>query len=397
MPLTNIACRNAKPKESQYTLFDEKGLFLLVSPTGGKWWRMKYRYQGKEKRLSLGTYPETPLAEARERRDKARKLLARGIDPAEARKDEKAETQAKGDTFETVAREWFDKFKPRWSEGHAGQIMRRFELNAFPWIGACPIKEISAPELLAVARRIESRGALEMAHRLLQACGQVFKYAVATGRAERDPSGDLRGALPPTNEKHHASLTAPKDVAQLLQAVDGYTGGIVTRCALQMAALTFVRPGELRHAEWTEINFDTTEWRIPGHKMKMKTQHIVPLSRQSLAALHELHPLTSSARYVFPSERTGQRPMSENTVNAALRRLGYSKEQMTGHGFRSIASTMLNEMGWNRDAIERQLAHAERNNVRAAYNFAEFLPLRREMMQAWADYLDGLRIGTNSI
>jgi integrase len=397
MKLTAVEVKNAKPKDRPYRMFDGGGMYLEILPAGGRYWRMKYRFGGKEKRLAFGVYPDVSLAQARERRDAARKILAQDMDPADIRNAQKAEALARGETFEIVAREWFEKFKPRWSEGHAGQIMRRFELNTFPWIGAKPIKEILAPELLAMARRIESRGALEMAHRVLQACGQVFRYAVATGRAERDPTGDLRGALPPTNEKHHASLTAPKEVAQLLRAIDGYTGGIVTRCALQLAALTFVRPGELRHAEWTEINFDTAEWRIPAHKMKMKAQHIVPLSRQALVALHEIHPLTSSARYVFPSERTGQRPMSENTVNAALRRLGYSKEQMTGHGFRSIASTMLNEMGWNRDAIERQLAHAERNNVRAAYNFAEFLPLRREMMQAWADHLDSLRTGAKVI
>jgi len=255
------------------------------------------------------------------------------------------------------------------------------------------VRDILAPELLATIRRIESRGAIETAHRTLQNCGQVFRYAVASGYADRDISGDLRGAIPPTKEKHHASVTDPKDVAALLRTIESYAGSFVTMCALRLAPMTFVRPGELRHAEWGEIDLDKAEWRIPAEKMKMREQHIVPLSRQAVAILRELHPLTGAGKYVFPSVRTQARPMSENTVNAALRRLGYAKDEMTGHGFRSMASTLLNEMGWNRDAIERQLAHAERNSIRAAYNFAEFLPERRKMMQAWADYLDKLRAG----
>ena len=271
--------------------------------------------------------------------------------------------------------------------------MRRFEMDVFPWIGTRPVRDILAPELLATIRRIESRGAIETAHRTLQNCGQVFRYAVASGYADRDISGDLRGAIPPTKEKHHASVTDPKDVAALLRTIESYAGSFVTMCALRLAPMTFVRPGELRHAEWSEIDLDKAEWRIPAEKMKMREQHIVPLSRQAVAILRELHPLTGAGKYVFPSVRTQARPMSENTVNAALRRLGYAKDEMTGHGFRSMASTLLNEMGWNRDAIERQLAHAERNSIRAAYNFAEFLPERRKMMQAWADYLDKLRAG----
>ncbi|WP_027368272.1 tyrosine-type recombinase/integrase [Desulfocurvibacter africanus] len=394
MPLSDTSVRNAKPESKPRKLSDGGGMFLLVTPSGGKWWRFKYRFKGKEKLLSLGVYPDVSLKEARERRDEARKLLANGIDPSETRK---AEKNSQADSFEEVAREWYDKFKPSWSDSHAMRILRRLEQNIFPWLGSRPIKTISAPDLLAVIRRIETRGAVETAHRALQNCGQIFRYAVACGRAERDPSGDLRGALPPSEEKHHASLTDPKAVAALLRDIDDYEGSFVTRCALRLAPLVFVRPGELRHAEWSEIDLDHAEWRIPAEKMKARTMHIVPLSKQAVEIMRELHALTGQGKYLFPSVRTSARPMSENTVNAALRRLGYSKDEMTGHGFRSMASTILNEQGWNRDAIERQLAHAERNSVRAAYNYAEFLPERRRMMQSWSDYLDALRSGTKII
>ena len=267
----------------------------------------------------------------------------------------------------------------------------------FPWIGGRPIAEINAPELLVVLRRVESRGAIETSHRALQNCGRVFRYAVATGRAQRDPSGDLRGALTPVQERHHASITDPKKVGELIRAIEGYQGEFISKCALRLAPLLFVRPGELRKAEWTEIDLDGAEWRIPGARMKMRQQHIVPLPKQAVAILRELHAVTGEKRFVFPGARTTGRSMSENTVNAALRRLGYSREEMTGHGFRSMASTLLNELGWNRDAIERQLAHAERDSVRAAYNYAEHLPERRKMMQAWADYLDALARGAKVI
>ena len=397
MSLTDAAARNAKPKEKLYRLKDDRGLCLEVAPSGGKRWRFRYLFGGKANMLSLGVYPDVPLAGARERRDEARRLLAQGIDPSTIRKAEKGQIVQEGETVERVAREWFAKFSPAWSTSHGTRIIRRLERDIFPWIGQKPIREVNAPELLSVVRRIESRGAVETAHRALQNCSQVFRYAVATGRAERDPSADLRGALPPSKEKHHASLTDSKAVAELLRAIDGYQGSFVTLCALRLAPMLFVRPGELRHAEWREIDLDAAEWRIPGPKMKMKEQHIVPLSRQAVEVLRELHPLTGSGKYVFPSVRTPARPMSENTVNAALRRMGYTKEEMTGHGFRSMASTILNEEGWNRDAIERQLAHAERNSIRAAYNFAEFLPERRKMMQAWADLLDGLKAGAKVI
>jgi len=393
MPLTDVAVRNAKPGPKTVRLRDERGLYLEISPKGGKWWRFRYMLKGKANMLSLGVYPDISLKDARIRRDEARKLLANGIDPGQARKDQKAEAIEDSNTFEKVAREWFAKFRLTWTASHGDRIMRRFEKDIFPWIGARPIKDILAPELLTTARRIEARGAMETAHRALQNCGQVFRFGVASGYTDRDISGDLRGAIPPSKEKHHPSVTDPKEVAALLRAIETYQGSFITLCALRLAPLTFVRPGELRRAEWEEINLDAKEWRIPKAKMKMRQQHIVPLSNQAMRVLQDLHPLTGSGRYLFPSVRTAARPMSENTVNGALRRLGYSKEEMTGHGFRSMASTLLNEMGWNRDAVERQLAHAERNNIRAAYNYAEYLSERRKMMQGWADYLDKLRAG----
>ena len=398
MPLTEIAVRNAKARAKPARLFDAGGLYLEISPSGGKWWRFKYRFGEKEKRLSLGVYPEVSLKAARAKRDDARRLLADGIDPSEHRQQSKSALTAKSvNSFEAIAREWFAKFSENWVDTHSSKIIRRLERDLFPWLGARPINSITAPELLSALRRIESRGALETAHRAMQNCGQVFRYAVATGRAERDPIGDLRGALPPVKEKHHASIRDPKAIGALLRAIDGYEGSLITKCALRLAPLLFVRPGELRKAEWTEFNLDAAEWRIPAERMKMREQHIVPLSTQAVAILRELHALTGARRYVFPGARTNGRPMSENTVNAGLRRLGYAKNEMTGHGFRSIASTLLNEQGWHRDAIERQLAHAERDNVRAAYNFAEHLPERRKMMQAWSDYLDGLKVGADVI
>jgi len=394
MALTDKTIRAVKHGHKPVRLFDSGGLYLEVAPNGGKWWRLKYRFTGKEKRLSLGVYPHISLKQARDRRDDAKKLLANGVDPSEQRKATKAAvTERAANSFEAVAREWFASFSKKWVKGHSDKILRRLEHNVYPHIGGRPIAEITSKEMLSVLRKVEDRGAIETAHRTKQNCSQVFRYAVATGRADRDPTVELRGALAPAKERHHPSITEPKAIGALLRAIDGYEGSMVTQCALKLAPLTFVRPGELRRAEWSEFNLDKAEWRIPAARMKMREQHIVPLSKQAVAALAALHPLTGSGSYVFPGARTNGRPMSENTVNAALRRLGYSKDQMTGHGFRSMASTHLNEQGWHRDAIERQLAHAERDDVRAAYNFAEHLPERRKMMQAWADYLDGLRAG----
>lgn len=398
MPLTDIAIKSAKPGPKPVKLSDGGGLFLLVTPTGGKWWRLKYRIGGKEKLLSLGVYPDVPLRDAREKRDSARKLIAAGGDPSEQRKATK-QAQAGAESFEAVAREWYAKFSPSWVPSHGERIIRRLEADVFPWIGSKPIADIKAPELLSVARRIHGRGALETAHRALQNCGQVFRYAVATGRAERDPTGDLRGALPSPKEKHHASITDPAEIGALLRDMDSYSGSHIVKCALRLAPHVFVRPGELRKAEWSEFDFEKAEWRIPAARMKMREMHIVPLSRQAIAILREIEPLTATPRhpqskqtlYVFHGARTRDRPMSENAILAALRRMGYSKDEMTGHGVRSMASTLLHEQGWNHQAIERQLAHAERNAVSAAYNYAEHLPERRKMMQAWSNYLDILR------
>jgi len=393
MALTHIAIKNAKPREKAYKLSDEKGLFLLVTPAGGKYWRFKYRFGGKEKQLALGVSPEVSLAEAREKRDKARKMIADNIDPGIVKQASKRATLlASENSFQAVALEWYGKFSTQWVASHGDRTLRRLEKDVFPWIGKRPINEIKAPELLIVLRRIENRGAIETAHRIQQICGQVFRYAIATGRGERDISADLRGAIPPTRKRHYATIVEPKKIAELLCAIQTYEGYFVTKCALQLAPLFFVRPGELRQAEWEEFNFETNEWRIPAEKMKMKTTHIVPLSTQALNILKELQTYTGHSPYVFPSIRTLRRPMSNNTVLGALRRLGYGTDEMTGHGFRSMASTLLNEQGWNRDAIERQLAHAERNNIRAAYNYAEYLPERRKMMQHWADYLESLTV-----
>lgn len=391
MALTDTKVRTVKPKEKPFKIADGKGLFLVVQPNGSKYWRFRYRFADKEKLLALGIYPDVTLADARRKRDEARKQLADDIDPGMAKQLKKlAKKQVAENSFESVTREWHIKFSSKWTPEHGAKILTRLEKDVFPWLGHRPITEITAPELLTVLRRIENRGAIETAHRTHQNCGQIFRYAIAIGKAERDVSADLRGAIPPVKKRHLASITDPKSIGNLLRAIKGYNGFLVTKCALQLAPLVFVRPGELRKAEWSEINFETAEWRIPPEKMKMRITHIVPLSTQAITLLREIHALTGHEKYVFPSLRTNSRPMSNNAVLAALRRLGYAKDEMSGHGFRSMASTLLNEQGWNRDAIERQLAHAERNNIRAAYNYAEYLPERRKMMQHWADYLESL-------
>jgi integrase len=391
VPLTDTAIRNAKPGAKLVRLFDERGLYLEISPTGGKWWRLKYRFAGKEKRLSLGVYPDVSLKDARDRRDASRKLLTDGIDPSENRKAGKAaRADRAANSFEVVAREWFVKYSATWAASHGGRIIRRFERDIFPWIGGRPIAEVTAPELLAVVRRIENRGALETAHRALGNCGQVFRYAVATGRAMRDPSGDLRGALPPVRGEHFAATTEPKRVAGLLRAMDSYEGTLTVRCALRLAPLVFVRPGELRKAEWADIDLDAAEWRYTV--TKTGTPHIVPLSRQAVEILRELHALTGRGRFVFPGARSNARPMSDNAILAAMRRMGIGKDEMSGHGFRAVARTILDEvLGIRPDYIEHQLAHAVRDPNGRAYNRTAHLPERRKMMQQWADYLDKLK------
>jgi integrase len=395
MALFDTKIKGVKPSGKQIKLFDAGGLFLLVTPKGGKLWRFKYRFDRKEKLLALGAYPEITLAEARERRDKARKQLANDIDPGAVRKAMKEAETEETETFEVIAREWHTKFKTTtWTEGHALTIMSRLERDLFPWIGTRPINQIKAQELLILLRRVEARGALESAHRIRTIAGQVFRYAVATGRAERDPSGDLKGALPQPGEKHHAAITEPKEVAPLLRAIDGYQGHFVVKCALRLAPMFFVRPGELRNAEWEEVDLDEAVWNIPAHKMKMKQSHIVPLCKQAVQILTELKELTGASRYVFPSGRSFARPMSNNAILAALRRMGYDKDTMTGHGFRAMARTILDEVLQVRpDFIEHQLAHAVRDPNGRAYNRTAHLAERRKMMEQWADYLDKLKAG----
>ncbi len=391
MPLTDTAIRNAKPADKTRKLYDERGLYLEVSKNGGKWWRLKYRFNGKEKRLSLGVYPDISLKDARDRRDDARKLLANAIDPSEHRKAKKASSAEWAEnSFEVVAREWFAKYSPNWTAGHGDRIIRRLERDIFPWIGEKPIGAITAPELLSVVQRIEKRGALETAHRALGNCGQVFRYAVATGRAERDPSTDLRGALPPVKVEHFAAVTEPKQVAEMLRAMDGYEGTLTVSCALRLAPLVFVRPVELRKAKWADIDLDKAEWRYMV--TKTGTQHIVPLSRQAVEILRELYPLTGNGCYVFPGARSKDRPMGDNAILAAMRRMGIGKEEMSGHGFRAMARTILDEvLGIRPDFIEHQLAHAGRDPNGRAYNRTAHLPERRKMMQDWADYLDKIK------
>jgi integrase len=388
--LTDAAIRAAKPRQKSYKLFDGHGLYLEVVPTGSKLWRLKYRHDGRENRLALGAHPATSLKEARERRDAARRQLGAGIDPSSQRQAEKLAT---ANTFEAIAREWLALQEKKLAPTTFAKAQWTFETLVFPYIGSRPIAKLGATDVLKVLKRIEGRGIHETAHRTRQRCSQVFRYAVQTERAAHDVSADLRGALAPVVSEHHASITEPARIGELLRAIHGYGGHLVTAYALKLAPLLFVRPGELRRAEWTEFDLDGTEphWRIPAAKMKMGEQLVVPLAIQALALLRELHPLTGGGQYVFPSLRSGSRPMSDGTVNAALRRMGYTTEEMTGHGFRSLASTCLNEQGYHPDLIELQLAHAERNQVRAAYNKAQRLPERRQMMQAWADYLEGLR------
>jgi integrase len=392
--LNETKIRAAKLKERPYKLFDKRGLFLLVTPTGGRLWRLRYRIGALEKLISLGAYPDLTLKRAREKRDEARRLIADDIDPSAQRKAQRA---ALLDTFEGVAQEWLALHSKSLSPETLSILGARLNSALYPYLGSRPVAAITAQELLVVIRRIEARGRHETAHRVRALAGRVLRFAVATGRAQHDVAADLRDALAPVRSRNFASVTDPARVGELMRAIDGYTGYPVTALALKLAPLVFVRPGELRAAEWSEFDLPNAEWRIPAVRMKMKEPHIVPLARQAITILHELEPLARGGRYLFPSLRTRDRPMSENTINAALRRLGYSSEEQTGHGFRSMASTLLNEQGFPPDVIELQLAHTERNKVRAAYNKAQRLPERRKMMQAWADYLDGLRAGANVI
>ncbi|MEN1924816.1 tyrosine-type recombinase/integrase [Luteimonas qiangzhengi] len=409
MPLTATAIRNSRAGPKPQRLPDGGGLYLLIPAAKGapapapaavsRWWRLDYRrpVTGTRNTLSLGTYPDVSLADARRKREEARKLLAEGVDPGAARKTGKAEAvTAAANTFGAVAAEWAEmqrkKYAPR------TYIKSQWLLQQAADLDATPIREITPPLVLAVLRKIEAKGHHETAHRVKTKVGQVIRYAIATGRADRDPTADLRGALAPVVTTSHAAVTDPADVADLLRGIDGYVGQPTTQAALKLAPLLFLRPGELRGMEWGELDLDSDAptLRIRGERMKMKEGHVVPLSRQAVAILRELHAVTGSGTYVFPSLQSRQSYMSENTINTALRRMGYDNKTMTGHGFRAMASTRLNEMGYAVDVIERQLAHAERNKVRAAYNRAQYMVERRKMMQEWADYLDALKAGVKA-
>lgn len=386
--LTAVEAAKAKPRAKKYKLAAGGGLYLEVMPTGAKYWRWKYRHAGKEKRIALGVFPDVSLADARQRRDEERAKLREGEDPAAQRRAKKlAAHMAAENSFEAVAGEWLATKKNEWTDDQQTKVGAWLEQHVFPWIGAMPIAELEAPEILAMLRKLVVRGTLHTAGRVRQTVSAVFRYAIATGRAKRDPAADLRDALPKASAQNFAALTEPQDVAQLLRAIDGYQGQPVTLAALRLAPLVFQRPGELRAAAWSEFDLDAAEWKIPAARRKLRKAaktsrstppHIVPLSTQAVVILRDLH-----------------RPMSENTVNATLRRLGYSTEQMTGHGFRHMASTRLNELGWRPDAIEEQLSHADPNKIRGTYNKAKYLAEHRDMMQAWADYLDGLRDGVD--
>ncbi len=398
-PLTDIQPRNAKPKDKPYKLSDGGGLYLLVSVDGAKYWRMDYRFAEVRRTLAFGKYPEVSLSEARNKRTDARKLLDAGVDPSTHRKAQKtARNDRAANSFEVVAREWFAKQKGGWAPSHADKIIARLERDIFPGIGNMPISEITPPLILAAVRRIESRGVLETAHRALANCGQVFRYAVATGRAERDPTADLRGSLASVNsrKRHFAAITEPKEVAALLRALDSYKGTFSVCCALKLAPLFFVRPGELRRAEWADFDLENAEWRYIV--TKTKSPHIVPLSQQALAILSDLKAVTGEGKYLFPSARSGGRPMSDNAILSAMRRMGIAKDEMSGHGFRAMARTILDEvLKFPPDRIEHQLAHAVRDPLGRAYNRTTHLEERRTMMQAWADYLDKLKAGADVI
>lgn len=394
-PLSDAQIKNAKPQEKDYKLMDGFGLFLLITPTNGKLWRFDYRFDNKRKMLALGAYPSVTLAEARQRREDAKKLLANGIDPGAMKKTLKSTgKELAANTFEVIARQWHLKFSAagKWSPIHAADIMHRLEKDIFPPLGSRPISEIKPKELLTVLERIASRGALDSAHRLRHHCGMIFRYAIVHEYAERDIAADLRGALPPVKGGHHAAATTPKDLAPILRSIDDFNGSFVVKSALQLLPLVFCRPGELRAAEWSEINFDDCIWEIPAERMKMKQPHIVPLSQQAIAILKELQPLTGYGRYLFPCHRSPLRCMSNNALNAGLRRLGFTKEEATAHGFRASARTILDEVLKVRpDFIEHQLSHSVRDALGTAYNRTSHLDERKKMMQTWADYLDNLK------
>lgn len=397
VPLTELAISKAKKAPKEYKLFDGGGLFLLITPAGGKLWNLKYRFAGKEKKLALGAYPTLTLAEARQRREEAKKLIMNGVDPAEVRKSQKQQLEVQADhdanTFEKIAREWYEKRKPEWSEKHAIRLLRRLELDIFPFIGDKPIADIDRPELIELLQRVAVR-TVETARRLKIAFHGVFRHAHDKGLIKHNPATDFRDALPVPKTKHMAAPTDPRKVAELMRAIDSFSGSFIVKCALQLTPILFVRPGELRSMEWTELNLEAAEWKIPGHKMKMKQPHLVPLAKQAVDILSLLQQLTGAGKYVFPCNRSPLKCMSENTINASLRRLGFTSDEIVAHGFRAMARTMLHEIhGFTPDAIEAQLAHTVPDRLGRAYNRTTHLQERKLMMQTWADYLDGLKVG----
>lgn len=387
MPLTDVAVRHARPRDRAYKLADGQGMYLEVMPGGARYWRLKYRIDGKEKRVALGVYPAVSLFAARKARDAMKEMLREGLDPSHEKRRLKIEKSLeRSNSFEALGRDWYSTKKESWSVRHADFIEKLLERELFPMLGPRPVKEINARELLEVVRKIESRDALDLARKALQVSGQVFRFGVATGRAERDPSPDLRGALK-TRSVTHMKRISESEIPELMLRIAAYDGEPQTRLAIELLALTFVRTSELRFAEWTEIDEAKAEWRIPAEKMKMRMTHIVPLSTQALAVIKQLRELNGGWQLLFPSRSNAKKPISENTVLYALYRMGYHS-RMTGHGFRGLASTVLNEHGFNSDWIERQLAHTEQDGVRAAYNHAQYLTERRKMMQWWGNYLE---------
>jgi len=390
--LTDVFLRNLKATGQIQKKSDGGGLYIHVSPVGSKLWRMAYTFGGFQKTLSFGSYPAVNLKDARQKREEAKEQLAKGIDPSAHKKAVKAAVIAKTtDSFEVVTREWFEKHINGLAPTYSKKVRALFEKRVFPVFGAKSFAEVEPTDILMVARRIEASGAIETAHRLIQLCGQLFRYGIATTRVKYDITQGLHGALPKVAVQHMSTITDKKRIGELLRAIDAYGGFLPIKCALRLAPLLFVRPGEMQKAEWGEFDFDAAEWRIPAAKMKMKQRHIVPLSRQALSVLEELRIYTGHGRFLFPSIRTDTKPIAVESMLVAVRSMGFTKEEMTMHGFRGMASTILNEKGYNRDWIERQLAHGERDGVRASYNYAEYLPERRKMMQEWADYLDSLR------
>lgn len=396
MQLTDLAIRRSKPKDKPYTLNDGNGLSLLIEPNGSKGWRLRYRFSGKAKLISLGTYPGVSLSDARTARDEAKKLIAGGIDPAEVRKAKKREIESRfGNTFEGIAREWYEKRFDRWSPSYAEEMIETFEKDVFPYIGSRPIAEIKPMELLAVLSVLNDRGATEKLRKVRQRCGEVFRYAVITGRAEYNPAPDLVSAFAPHKKEHYAFLKTD-ELPEFFRILNTYTGSMIVKLAMRLLILTGVRPGELRQAEWCEIDFDNRVWEVPKERMKMRRPHCVPLSEQALNILEQLKPMTGHYQYIFPGRIHHSKPMSEMAMNVLIRRIGYAG-RVTGHGFRHTMSTILHEQGYNTAWIETQLAHVDKNSIRGTYNHAQYLDGRREMLQWYADYMDALEHGENVV